>query len=146
MLRKKLLNLSVAAGALAGLSPAAVAGEFDGVTVNILTRPGYVIAGRLVERGLEFQEKTGGKIVVTEVPFAEIFPKIQNDWSTGTNSIDVGVFAAGWGVELDAAGLLEDLDPYIAKDDKIDMDDIAPYFRDFGQIKRQQHRSCDCRD
>jgi multiple sugar transport system substrate-binding protein len=26
---------------------------------------------------------------------AEIFPKLQNDWSTGTNSIDVGVFAAG---------------------------------------------------
>ena len=37
-----------------------------------------------------------------------------------------GVFAAGWGVELDAAGLLEDLDPYIAADSKIDLDDIAP--------------------
>ena len=48
--RKKLLSLTVAAGALAGLSPVAVAGEFDGVTVNILTRPGYVIAGRLVAR------------------------------------------------------------------------------------------------
>ena len=67
------------------------------------------------------------------MPFAEIFPKIQNDWSTGTNSIDVGVFAAGWGVELDAAGLLEDMDPYVAKDTKIDMADIAPYFREFGQ-------------
>lgn len=127
------MGLIVGASALAGLSPAAFAGEFDGVTVNILTRPGYVIAGRLMERGVEFEAATGGRIVVTEVPFAEIFPKIQNDWSTGTNSIDVGVFAAGWGVELDAAGLLEDLDPYIAKDDKIDLDDIAPYFREFGQ-------------
>ena len=45
---------------------------------------------------------TGAKIVVNEVPFAEIFQKIQTDWTTGTNSIDVGVFAAGWGVELDA--------------------------------------------
>ncbi len=132
-IRRSLLGLIVGASALAGLSPAAFAGEFDGVTVNILTRPGYVIAGRLMERGVEFEAATGGRIVVTEVPFAEIFPKIQNDWSTGTNSIDVGVFAAGWGVELDAAGLLEDLDPYIAKDDKIDLDDIAPYFREFGQ-------------
>lgn len=131
--RKSLLGLTAGAMALVGAAPVAMSGEFDGVTVNILTRPGYVIAGRLVERGVEFQEATGAKIVVTEVPYAEIFPKIQNDWSTGTNSIDVGVFAAGWGVELDAAGLLENLDPYIAKDDKIDLDDVAPYFREFGQ-------------
>ena len=131
--RKSLLGLTAGAMALVGAAPVAMAGEFDGVTVNILTRPGYVIAGRLIERGVEFQEATGAKIVVTEVPYAEIFPKIQNDWSTGTNSIDVGVIAAGWGVELDAAGLLEDLDPYIAKDHKIDLDDVAPYFREFGQ-------------
>ena len=115
------------------LGSAATAQDFSGVTVNILTRPGYVIAGPLIERGKDFEEMTGAKIAVTEVPFAEIFPKIQNDWATGTNSIDVGVFAAGWGVELDASGLLEDLDPYIAADDKIDIDDIAPYFREFGQ-------------
>ena len=131
---RKLMTGVLAAGvAVGGLSAIAFAGEFDGVTVNILTRPGYVIAGRLAERGKEFEAATGGKIVVTEVPFAEIFPKIQNDWSTGTNSIDVGVFAAGWGVELDAAGLLEDMDPYIAKDTKIDLADVAPYFREFGQ-------------
>ncbi len=131
MFRKHLTALAVSAAALS--TAPAMAQQFEGVTVDILTRPGYVIAGRLAERGAEFQEMTGAKIVVTEVPFAEIFPKIQNDWATGTNSIDVGVFAAGWGVELDAAGLLEDLDPYVAADDKIDLDDIAPYFRDFGQ-------------
>jgi multiple sugar transport system substrate-binding protein len=123
----------MSAVAVTGLVATADAGEFDGVTVNILTRPGPVIAGPLKERGLVFEKETGAKIVVNEVPFAEIFPKIQNDWTTGTNSIDVGVFAAGWGVELDASGLLEDMDPYIAKDSKIDMNDIAPYFRDFGQ-------------
>ena len=123
----------MSAVAVTGLAATADAGEFDGVTVNILTRPGPVIAGPLKERGAVFEKETGAKIVVNEVPFAEIFPKIQNDWTTGTNSIDVGVFAAGWGVELDASGLLEDMDPYIAKDTKIDMNDIAPYFRDFGQ-------------
>jgi multiple sugar transport system substrate-binding protein len=125
-----LLSGAVAACAIPGAS---MAGEFDGVTVNILTRPGYVIAGRLAERGKEFEAATGAKIVVTEVPFAEIFPKIQNDWSTGTDSIDVGVFAAGWGVELDAAGLLEDMTPYIEKDTKLDLADVAPYFREFAQ-------------
>jgi multiple sugar transport system substrate-binding protein len=123
----------MAGAALCGLAASSSAGEFDGVTINVLTRPGYVIAGRLAERGKEFEAATGGKVVVTEVPFAEIFPKLQTDWSTGTNSIDVGVFAAGWAVEFDAAGLLEDLDPYIAKDTKLDLADVAPYFRDFGQ-------------
>jgi len=132
----RLSKLFAAALALGGASLCAAgsasAGEFDGVTVNILTRPGYVIAGPLEERGKDFEKLTGAKIVVTEVPFAEIFPKVQNDWSTGTNSIDAAVFAAGWGVELDADGLLEDLDPYVAKDPKIDLNDLAPYFRDFG--------------
>jgi multiple sugar transport system substrate-binding protein len=130
---KKMIVGSLAAGvSLCGLAAVANAGEFDGVTVNILTRPGYVIAGPLKARGIEFGKMTGAKIVVTEVPFAEIFPKVQNDWTTGTNSIDAAVFAAGWGVELDAAGLLENLDPYVAKDTKMDTADLAPYFRDFG--------------
>ena len=129
---KMILGAFTASVAVGALAAAAAAGEFDGVTVNILTRPGYVIAGPLKDRGQDFEKMTGAKIVVNEVPFAEIFPKVQNDWATGTNSIDAAVFAAGWGVELDAAGLLEDLDPYIAKDSKIDVNDIAPYFRDFG--------------
>ena len=66
-IRKSLLGLTAGAVMLGGAAPIAAAGEFDGVTVNILTRPGYVIAGRLVERGVEFQEATGAKIVVTEV-------------------------------------------------------------------------------
>lgn len=131
---KKFMIGALAAGtALCGIAATATAGEYDGITINILTRPGPVIAGRLAERGKEFEAATGAKVVVSEVPFAEIFQKIQTDWTTGTNSIDVGVFAAGWGVELDAAGLLTDLDPYVAKDTKIDMADIAGYFREFGQ-------------
>jgi multiple sugar transport system substrate-binding protein len=133
MFLKKLSALTLSVAAIGATAVPAFAQDFKGVTVDILTRPGYVIAGPLAERGKDFEAMTGAKIVVTEVPFAEIFPKIQADWSTGTNSIDVGVFAAGWGVELDAAGLLEDLDPYIAADAKIDLDDIAPYFREFGQ-------------
>ena len=129
---KSLLTGAMAAAMMTGASTA-TAGEFDGVTVNILTRPGPVIAGRLVDRGKEFTEMTGAEIRVNEVPFAEIFQKLLTDWATGTNSIDVGVFASGWAVELVDGGLVENLDPYIAKDDKINFDDIAPYFREFNQ-------------
>ena len=123
----------LSAVSMAGLAATADAGEYDGITINLLTRPGPVIAGRMAERGKEFEAATGAKIVVTEVPVAEIFQKVQTDWTTGTNSIDVGVFAAGWGVELDAAGLIADLDDMVAKDTKIDLADVAPYFREFGQ-------------
>jgi multiple sugar transport system substrate-binding protein len=113
--------------------PAAAQKIYDGIEVRILTRPGPVIAQRLVERGKEFTEATGAKISVAEVPFAEVFQKILTDWATGTNSIDVGVFASSWAPELVAGGLLEDLDPYITKDDKLNVDDIAPFFREYNQ-------------
>ncbi len=131
--RNLILGALMAGAAACGLSSIAIAGEYDGVTVNVMTRPGKVIAQRLIDRGEEFTKATGAKIVVNEVPFAELFQKIQTDWVSGTNSIDVGVFAAGWAVELAGAGLLEDLTPYVEKDTKIDMQDIAPYFREINQ-------------
>lgn len=101
---------------------------------NLLTRPGPVIAGRLAERGKEFEAATGAKVVGgLKSRSPKFLQKVQTDWTTGTNSIDIGVFAAGWGVELDAAGLIADLDPYVQADTKIDVADIAPYFREFGQ-------------
>lgn len=120
---------------LAGIAATstAQAGEFDGVEVTILTRPGPVIAQRLVERGEEFTAATGGKIRVNEVPFAELFQKLLTDWATGTNSIDVGVFATGWAVELADGGLIEDLSSYVAADEKAEPEDIAPFFREFNQ-------------
>lgn len=133
MLRKLITGSAIAmATALAPVASSAD-GHYDGIVINILTRPGPVIAGRIVERGEEFTAMTGAEIRVAEVPFAELFQKILTDWATGTNSIDVGVFASGWGVELVSGELVENLDPYIAADDKIDLQDIAPYFRDFNQ-------------
>jgi multiple sugar transport system substrate-binding protein len=127
---------ALAAAALAAglpLAAPAAAQDYSGVTINVLTRPGPVIAQRLVERGAEFTEMTGAEIRVNEVPFAELFQKLLTDWATGTNSIDVGVFASGWAVELVDAGLVEDLTPYVEADQKIDVDDIAPYFREYNQ-------------
>ena len=137
MMRQSMVVALLGASALAGLSALAPAAQaqkmYDGVEINLLTRPGPVIAGRLEERGLEYQEMTGAKVNVATVPFADLFQKLLTDWATGTNSIDVGVFASGWAVELVNAGLVENLDPYIAEDDALDLDDIAPYFREFNQ-------------
>ena len=132
-LRKALTLSTVALSTALASASATAADQYEGVVVNVLTRPGPVIAQRMVERGEEFTKLTGAEIRVAEVPFAELFQKILTDWATGTKSIDVGVFASGWGVELVSGGLVENLDPYIEKDDKIDTDDIALYFREYNQ-------------
>ena len=98
MLRKILKGTALAITAALTPGLATADGHYDGVVINILTRPGPVIAGRLAERGEEFKALTGAEVRVAEVPFAEIFQKLLTDWATGTNSIDVGVFASGWGV------------------------------------------------
>jgi multiple sugar transport system substrate-binding protein len=110
-----------------------VQAQHEGVEVNLLTRPGPVIAGRLEERGKEFEAMTGARINVSSVPFADLFQKLLTDWATGTNSIDVGVFASGWAVELVDAGLLADLSDFVANDPDLAIDDVAPYFREFNQ-------------
>ena len=121
-----------ALGAMA-LPAAAQDKAFEGVEINLLTRPGPVIAGRLDERGKEFTEATGAVVTVSTVPFADLFQKLLTDWATGTNSIDVGVFASGWAVELADGGLLADLTDFVEADPNIQIDDIAPYFREFNQ-------------
>ena len=122
------------AGSIAfGSGTAQAQKKFEGVEINLLTRPGPVIAGRLEERGREYQEMTGAKVNVATVPFADLFQKLLTDWATGTNSIDVGVFASGWAVELVDGGLLADLSDFVANDPELNPDDIAPYFREFNQ-------------
>ncbi|MGH6919304.1 MAG: ABC transporter substrate-binding protein [Geminicoccaceae bacterium] len=116
-----------------GSGPVQAQKMHEGVEVNLLTRPGPVIAGRLEERGKDFEAMTGAKINVSSVPFADLFQKLLTDWATGTNSIDVGVFASGWAVEMVDGGLLADLSEFVANDPELMVDDIAPYFREFNQ-------------
>jgi multiple sugar transport system substrate-binding protein len=127
------LALLLAGGAALTPERAEAQKMYEGVEINILTRTGPVIAGRLEERGLEYEEMTGAKVTVATVPFADLFQKLLTDWATGTNSIDVGVLASGWAVEMVDGGLLADLSDFVANDDKLDPDDIAPYFREFNQ-------------
>ena len=93
-IKKSGIATLLAGAAVIGLSAASFGGEYDGITIHVMTRPGKVIAQRIVDRGLEFTKMTGAKVEVAEVPFAELFQKVQTDWTTGTNSVDVGVVTA----------------------------------------------------
>jgi multiple sugar transport system substrate-binding protein len=128
------LKALLAGTALAvGLAAGAQAGEFDGVTVNILTQTGPAISGPMQKRAPDFEKLTGAKVNVITVPFSDIYQKLLTDWAAGTNSIDAAVFAPQWMVDFAGAGYLEDLTPRMAKDTKLDENDVAPFFRDFSQ-------------
>src|SRR5436189_6053567 len=104
-------GLALGIGALlagTGATPAA-AGQFDGVTINVVTFTGPQIAEPLQRRAPDFEKLTGAKINVTTVPFSDLYTKLLTDWSSGTNSIDAAVFAPQWMVDYVAGGFLEDL-------------------------------------
>ncbi|MFO1056473.1 MAG: sugar ABC transporter substrate-binding protein [Dongiaceae bacterium] len=137
MTRKALLGLAkgMAASAVALLlgsagSPAS-AGEFDGVTVNVVTFTGPQIAEPLQRRAPEFQKLTGAKVNVITVPFSDLYNKVLTDFATGTNSYDVAVFAPQWMVDFIEPGYLEDLTDKVKNDKQAAWDDIGPFFRDF---------------
>src|SRR6201991_4719519 len=116
--------------ALATTALPAIAGEFDGVTVNIMTQTG-AIQEPLQRRAPEFEKLTGAKINSIAGPFSDLYQKVLTDWASGTNSVDAAVFAPQWMVDYVAGGYLEDLGDRIKADKTIQWADIAPFFRDF---------------
>ena len=130
-MRNWVAGLALAGAALSALP--AMAAEFDGVAVNILTQTGPAIAEPMQRRAPEFEKMSGAKINVITVPFSDIYQKLLTDWTTGTNSIDAAVFAPQWMVDYASSGFLEDLTDRIAKDGALKENDVAPFFRDFSQ-------------
>jgi len=117
---------------LGGMGVAQAAGEFDGVTVNILTQTG-AIQEPLQRRAPDFEKLTGAKINIIAVPFADLYQKVLTDWASGTNSVDGAVFAPQWMVDYIAGGYLEDLTARVEADPAIEQDDVGAFFRDFSE-------------
>ena len=132
-LRKFLTGALMIGGAVFASGGVTAAGEFDGVTVNVMTFTGPQIAEPMQRRAPDFEKLTGAKVNVITVPFSDLYQKLLTDWSTGTNSIDGAVFAPQWMVDYVTPGLMEDLSPRVEKDSALKMDDIGPFFREFSQ-------------
>jgi len=129
---KIVLAGAAALGMLAGGSAAQAAGEFDGVTINLMTQTG-AIQEPLQRRAPEFEKLTGAKVNVIAVPFSDLYQKVLTDWASGTNSVDAAVFAPQWMVDYIAGGYLEDLTPRVDADPAIEQADVGAFFRDFSE-------------
>lgn len=105
--------------------------DHAGVTVRVLSFAGPQVTEPLLRRGPDFTELTGATIEVTTVPFGDLYNAILTDQTTGTNSYDAFIMSPQWNADFVAAGILEDLTPYVEGDEAIEWDDIAPFFRNF---------------
>src|SRR4051794_41738793 len=114
-LKKCLAGLGPLLAATALGVPAHAAGQFDGVTVNIMTFTGPQIAEPLQRRAPDFEKLTGAKIHVITVPFSDLYNKLLTDFATSTNSYDATVFAPQWMVDFIEPGYLEDLSQKIGR-------------------------------
>jgi multiple sugar transport system substrate-binding protein len=104
-----LLPPIVATPAPAGQEP------FKGQTVTVIVNTAGEkgpISGPLYEVRDEFEKATGAKLDIVEVPFAEHFPKLIQDMTTGTGQYDVSMAGAWWLGELVSGDFILPYDQY----------------------------------
>jgi multiple sugar transport system substrate-binding protein len=106
-------------------------GVASDITIDVLTFTGPQIAGPMQRRGAEFAEKTGIQVNVTVVPFSDLYQKMLSDLSTGTNAFDVYVFAPQWMVDYIEPGYLLDITDWVAANEELQWEDIAPLLSRF---------------
>jgi multiple sugar transport system substrate-binding protein len=73
--------------------------EFEGQTVTVLVNTAGEkgpISGPFYEVRDEFEAATGATLDIVEVPFAEHFPKLLTDLTTGTGQYDTSIAGAWW--------------------------------------------------
>src|SRR5512143_4165647 len=102
-----------------------------GRTVTIVWEAGLQSLDPLNFSGPKWEQLTGCKVKVVEVPTAEMFTKIMQEYRAGTGAYDALNVIPAWMPDLVQAGALEVLDPYV---DKYaygnELKTIAPTYRD----------------
>ncbi|MDZ7749434.1 MAG: sugar ABC transporter substrate-binding protein [Halofilum sp. (in: g-proteobacteria)] len=78
----------------------------------------------------KWEERTGVKVRVVELPVGEMFTKTMQEYRAGTGAYDVLNVVPAWMPDLAQAGALEPLGPFIDKYDyRADLEGIAPVYR-----------------
>jgi multiple sugar transport system substrate-binding protein len=141
MIRKLLLTaaflgLAATAPALADDDAAAKAVEsakqFSGSSITVVAEAGLQALLDTQYTGPEWEQLTGIKVKVVELPFEEIYPKTILEKQAGTGGYDVVLISPAWLADMVANGAAEPLDSYIEKYGvKSEFDDINPAFKDW---------------
>ena len=102
-----------------------------GKTITIVWEAGLQSLDPTQFSGPLWEKETGCKVKVVEVPTAEMFTKIMQEFRAGTGAYDALNVIPAWMPDLAQAGALEVLDPYVDKYGfRDELKKIAPTYRD----------------
>jgi len=105
--------------------------QYAGETLTITWEAGLQALDPLNFSGPKWEELTGVKIQVIEIPISELFTKTVAEHRAGTGAYDMLNVVPAWMPDLVTAGVLEPLDDYVDKYGYRDeLQDIAPTYRD----------------
>ena len=103
----------------------------SGKTITIVWEAGLQSLDPLNFSGPLWEKLTGCKIKVVEVPTAEMFTKIMQEFRAGTGAYDALNVIPAWMPDLVQAGALQQLDSYVDKYKfRDELQKIAPTYRD----------------
>src|SRR5689334_10792115 len=103
----------------------------SGKTVTIVWEAGLQSLDPLNFSGPKWEQLTGCKVKVVEVPTAEMFTKIMQEYRAGTGAYDALNVIPAWMPDLVQAGALEQLDSLVDKYKfRNELKTIAPTYRD----------------
>jgi len=105
--------------------------QYAGTEISIVWEAGLQALDPLNFSGPKWEEATGIKVNVIEVPTAEMFTKILQEHRAGTGAYDALNVIPAWMPDLVRAGALENLDSYVDKYGfREELQLIAPVYRD----------------
>jgi multiple sugar transport system substrate-binding protein len=84
--------------------------------LSILANTGPFIIGPVYEHAPDFEARTGAQITASEVPFPELFPKLQQLAVTQSAEFDLLLIPNTWMADLVDIGFIIPLDPFINAD------------------------------
>lgn len=105
--------------------------QFSGTEISIVWEAGLQSLDPLNFSGPKWEELTGIKVKVIEVPTSEMFTKILQEHRAGTGAYDALNVIPSWMPDLVNAGALVELDAMVDKYNyRSELDTIAPTYRD----------------
>lgn len=106
--------------------------EFSGSEITVVAEAGLqALLDKQITAG-EWEELTGIKVNVVELPFEELYPKQLLEHRAGTGAYDTLLISPAYLADMVANGMLEDLGPYFEKYGVAAEDeDINPAFSDW---------------
>ncbi len=105
--------------------------KYAGTEITIVWEAGLQSLDPLNFSGPMWEELTGIRIKVIEVPTAEMFTKILQEHRAGTGAYDALNVIPSWMADLARAGALEPLDPFVDEFGyREELPDIAPVYRE----------------